>query len=253
MQGWCETPNREWKGIQVAELPKFVSQGKPRASIAPRQRLEDEAYNAIRDMIISNELMGGQVISVVALADHLGVSRSPVTKAVAALEQDGFIESEPFKAPRVATVTTKFVRDVYDLRTVLEARSAANAVSNLSDADVATLTAGLASLERSQPQADPTAVASFDVALHHLFAQRADNKLLAGFLDNLELHLNRIRNVYKEHIYSEPETDMQLSELQAIVHAAVNRDAGAAEVAMRDHVWRHAQRLIEKIGGSPIS
>ena len=228
------------------QAAKFTGRGRSSASIAPRQRLEDEAYSAIREMIINNELTGGQIVSVAALAEYLGVSRSPVTKAIAALEQDGFVESEPFKAPRVATVTTKFVRDVYELRTVLEARSAASGVPHLTADDLASLSEGLHELS-SGPSTDPEMLAKFDVEVHRLFAQRADNPLLAAFLDNLDLHLRRIRNVYGEHIYSEPETDIQVAELRDLIQAALDGDGGAAEIAMRDHVSRHAQRLIAKI------
>ncbi|BCW86442.1 GntR family transcriptional regulator (plasmid) [Arthrobacter sp. NicSoilE8] len=231
----------------MTETPtKFVSK-RSAAGIAPRQRLEDEAYNAIKRMIISNELTGGQVISVAALADHLGVSRSPVSKAVILLEQDGFIESEPYKAPRVAAITAKFVRDVYVLRTVLEARAAAEAVLFLTPEDISSLTEALATLRTAHDNGDTVGVAEIDKRLHRLFAARSDNKLLSGFLDNLEFHLVRIRNVYSRLIFSGPETDIQSSELIRIVEAAIARNAGEAEAAMRDHVSLHAQRLIQQI------
>lgn len=226
---------------------KFVSQGKASKGLAPRQRLVDEAYQAIKTMIITNELTSGQVVSVAALADHLGVSRSPVTKAVTQLEQDGFIESEPYKAPRVAVLSARFVRNVYDLRTVLEAHAASAAVEALTDDEIAELTSAFNSLTRDHKAGDPEAVQEFDTYLHQLFAERADNNLLSGFLDNLDLHLVRIRNVYEKHVYSQAEKDLQFTELSAIAQAAIGRDAAAAESAMKDHVTQHALRLVAMI------
>ena len=72
--------------------------------IAPRHRLADEAYAALKHMIITDELKGGTVISVLAMAERLGISRSPVKEAILNLEQDGFVVCEPFKAPRVMTI-----------------------------------------------------------------------------------------------------------------------------------------------------
>jgi DNA-binding GntR family transcriptional regulator len=226
---------------------KFVSQGKAATAISPRHRLIDEAYEAIKTMIIANELTSGQVISVAALADHLGVSRSPVSKAVTALEQDGFIESEPFKAPRVATLTVKFIRDVYDVRVDLEARAAALGVARLTDKDRGALEEGLTTLEEAHARGDVDAVFRFDGQLHRLLADRSDNELLAGFLRNLDGHLVRVRNVYAGVLLSKPEADMQKAEITRVAHAAIARDVQGAETAMREHVSHHAQRLISQI------
>ncbi|GAA2130486.1 GntR family transcriptional regulator [Nocardioides bigeumensis] len=232
----------------MTEVPeRFVSRGTPAASIPPRARIVDEAYNAIKQMIITNELKSGQVISVAALADYLGVSRSPVSKAFTALEQDGFVESEPFKAPRVAVLTSKFVRNVYGVRTALEARAAADATANLTDTDLSQLSVAFEALSKAGGPADKSAVFEFDAKLHRLFAERADNELLSTFLGNLELHLVRIRNVYGEHITSQAEIERQYEELQRIVRAVTERDAAGVEAAMNEHVSRHAQRLIAKI------
>jgi DNA-binding GntR family transcriptional regulator len=237
---------RPTRGRNVTEVPsRFISQGRG-VSIPPRQRLVDEAYEAIKQMIITNELKSGQVISVAALADHLGVSRSPVTKAFTALEQDGFVESEPFKAPRVAPLTSKFIHDVYGVRTALEAQAAVDATLNLTEAELAELADEFTTLSESGDR-DKSAIFDFDVKVHRLFAKRAENDLLRGFLDHLELHLVRIRNVYGEHIYSQSEIELQFEELGRIVTATGERDGDAVELAMKEHVARHAERLIAKV------
>jgi DNA-binding GntR family transcriptional regulator len=227
--------------------PSSTSEFTVPAGIGPRQRLTDGAYNAIKQMIISNEMKGGQVISVVGLAESLGVSRSPVKQAVIGLEQDGFIESEPFKAPRVARITSRSIHNVYGVRTALEAQAASDATSNLEDEELVDLAASFAALPKVLDSSNVAAVAEFDTRLHRLFIARAGNDLLSTFLGNLEHHLLRIRNVYGRHIYTRSEFASQREELGRIVDAAVRRDKAAVELAMKVHVMSHAERLIAKV------
>jgi DNA-binding GntR family transcriptional regulator len=215
--------------------------------IAPRHRLADEAYEALKNMIMANELEGGTVISVLAMAERLGVSRSPVKEAILGLEQDGFVVCEPFKAPRVMTITPKFIRDIYGVRIALESQAAAASTSALSDDDLAALGNKADALSAAMRSGSINAVTEFDSELHRLLVARADNEVLTGYLATLEHHLVRLRNVYGQHIFSQSELEAQVEELQGIVAAAMARDAGRIEAAMKAHLSRHAERLIARI------
>ena len=71
--------------------------------------LADRAYAAIKQMVIANELAPGQLLTESGLAQPLGISRSPVRAALARLQEEGFIETEPWKGPRVAALDAKYV------------------------------------------------------------------------------------------------------------------------------------------------
>ncbi|REJ42379.1 MAG: GntR family transcriptional regulator, partial [Microcystis flos-aquae DF17] len=55
----------------------------------------DQAYEALRDMIVSGRLRAGETVSEVQLAEALGVSRTPVREAVRRLVGLGLVEATP--------------------------------------------------------------------------------------------------------------------------------------------------------------
>jgi DNA-binding GntR family transcriptional regulator len=63
--------------------------------VAAPSRLVDTVYERIREAILDGTLEPGQKLSVPALAQTLGVSRSPIVAAVQRLIQDGLAVEEP--------------------------------------------------------------------------------------------------------------------------------------------------------------
>jgi DNA-binding GntR family transcriptional regulator len=53
----------------------------------------DEVYEAIKALIVNGSLRSGSAISQVALAQRLGVSRTPVREALRRLQAEGWIEA----------------------------------------------------------------------------------------------------------------------------------------------------------------
>ena len=64
--------------------------------------LADQAYDAIREAIISGELASQQKITERGLADLLAVSPTPVREALRRLEQDGLVQRTGPRTVQVA-------------------------------------------------------------------------------------------------------------------------------------------------------
>ena len=97
------------------------------------ETLSSQAYEAIKDLIIKNELLPGQSIAINTIAKSLGISPTPVREAFAKLAAEGFLEGEPHKKIHVAKITEDDIHRVYGVRKLLEppaASLAAEAVSN---------------------------------------------------------------------------------------------------------------------------
>jgi DNA-binding GntR family transcriptional regulator len=86
--------------------------------------LADEAYFAIRELILRGKLPLGAVVSRRQLAGSLGMSMLPVAEAAQRLESEGLLESRPQVGTRVRIPTEQFVRDRFLVREALEAQSA---------------------------------------------------------------------------------------------------------------------------------
>ncbi len=86
--------------------------------------LSESAYESIKGFILKNELLPGQSFSINSMAKALGISPTPVREAVAKLDAEGFLEGEPHKKLRVATIGEDSVRQVYNVRRLLEPHAA---------------------------------------------------------------------------------------------------------------------------------
>lgn len=85
-----------------------------------RETLQEKVYESIKDSIVKNDLMPGDVLSIDALAEDLGVSPTPVREALAKLSAQGLVENARNKKARVAPISREDILQTYEVRKLLE-------------------------------------------------------------------------------------------------------------------------------------
>lgn len=80
----------------------------------------DDAYEHLKRRILVCELAPGAELHEVALVESTGFGRSPVREALRRLVQEGFVEVRPRQGYRVAPITLAAVRDIFELRLLVE-------------------------------------------------------------------------------------------------------------------------------------
>lgn len=85
----------------------------------------EAAYLELKRRILTLELAPREAFTESEVAAVLGTSKSPVREALARLRRDGLVESAPRSGYRVSPMTVKDARDLFNLRTILEAEAAA--------------------------------------------------------------------------------------------------------------------------------
>ena len=71
--------------------------------------LRDQAYAQLRDAILDGTLEPGEHLRDAAIADWLGLSRTPIREALARLEEYGLVETSPNRYTRVAPLNARSV------------------------------------------------------------------------------------------------------------------------------------------------
>lgn len=82
--------------------------------------LRDVVFNTLRQAILRGELKPGERLMEIALANRLGVSRTPVREAIRMLELEGLVNMIPRKGAQVAQITEQDLNDVLEVRLGLE-------------------------------------------------------------------------------------------------------------------------------------
>ncbi|RBM12666.1 GntR family transcriptional regulator [Streptomyces sp. PT12] len=88
--------------------------------VGQRATATDSAHQHLKHLILTSELAPGEELREVALSESTGFGRSPVREALRRLVQEGFVEVRPRRGYRVATVTLASVRDLFEMRLLLE-------------------------------------------------------------------------------------------------------------------------------------
>ena len=91
---------------------------------SPPGTAAQHALEELRRAIVAGELRPGQRVGQEEIADRLGVSLAPVREALAALEQEGQLTYKPRRGYFVTELRLEDLREIYELRTLLEGRAA---------------------------------------------------------------------------------------------------------------------------------
>jgi DNA-binding GntR family transcriptional regulator len=120
---------------QVAADP--VADGARFRSIVDRNSRQfrtvgDMVYEVLRESILKGVFQPGERLRQDQLAEAIGVSRIPVRSALLQLESDGLITFNPYRGAVVNKLSPEEMREIYEIRGVLEAhalRKAARAMT----------------------------------------------------------------------------------------------------------------------------
>jgi DNA-binding GntR family transcriptional regulator len=205
--------------------------------------------DAIRRGIVLGELTPGQRLDEKSLAAKFGVSRIPIREALALLERDGLVSSEPRRGTYVIGLTDTDIHDIYEFRRIIETY-AIRCVAATVDADgLARLKALVEGTESAMHAHQADRMAEHDLEFHRQLVTLAGNRhalhawemiadLVAVFL---RINSSMFRELPKS---AEPIVEDRHSKLLRLLAA---HDADAAEKLMREHLERSEMVIRESI------
>ncbi|HZZ48181.1 MAG TPA: GntR family transcriptional regulator [Pseudonocardia sp.] len=140
---------------------------------------------ALREMIISGQLKPGQTLVERHLAEMLGVSKTPVREALIALASTGLVRVSYNRGVVVRELTQLDLKDVFELRLLLEPWAIARAAENPHD-DFGAAEAALAEAAHHLESGDHVALCLVNRRFHHELYSRTDNGLVTEKLDQVQ-------------------------------------------------------------------
>lgn len=205
--------------------------------------LKDKAYNAIKSAILSLKLKPGDPLVESELAQQLGISKTPVRDALLELEREGFVTKVLFKGTYVTEITLEDVREVFQLRAVLEGLAARLAAPLFSTEELEEAEKILVAAETALAEGDIVLCSECGERFHRLIINKADNQRLQTIILNLDDHLQRFR-LLSDQINGR--LNKSLKEHGKVLEALWRKDPLAAEEAVRGHLFSVLQDLSEE-------
>lgn len=194
----------------------------------------------IRRAILTRQLLPGQQLVEMELANQLGVSKTPVREALKILSGSGLVTFSPYKGASVRVVDRELAMAVYDVRLLLEPEAVGRSVRANTDG-WAPASAALESASAAMAADDHAELSLCNRLFHQEMYAGCGNPLLINVLDDLRDRAALISVVGWE---ATPSFDVEWREHQAILAAATaGHDDEAAELT-RQHIQRFLARVM---------
>lgn len=206
--------------------------------------LRDVVFNTLRRAILRGELVPGQRLMEIRLADQMGVSRTPVREAIRKLELEGLVVMVPRKGAEVAHISGKNLRDVLEVRRALEELAGELACERMTAEDFKKLEQANLKFASVLDSDDITVLGQADEEFHGLIYQATDNDRLVQMVNHLREQMYRYRI---EHLKNKSQRTILLQEHQDIMRALAARDVEAVRRAIRAHINKQEAQIAKMI------
>ena len=207
-----------------------------------RRKMTDWVCDELREAIVNLRLRPGEPLREAALAEKLGVSKTPLREAFARLEQEGLVETTSFKGAVVTGYSERDLKEIYELRALLEGDAARAAASNANDTAILELRHVVDRSRKLRDEGDLVGLAELLGQFDVIVFSQVTNERIGSLIENLRAHLTRIGRL-TESIPGRVEASVE--EHAAIVEAIVARNPDEAERLMRVHI---ASVLADQLG-----
>ncbi|WP_200305235.1 GntR family transcriptional regulator [Paracraurococcus ruber] len=216
----------------------------------PRGSLADAAYAALKASILESLLPPGEEATEQAIADQLGMSRTPVHEAVLRLQHEGFLRVLPRRGVRVLPIDPLDLRETYDVLIALEGAAAALLAGRgaAGGAALEAMAAATAAMDRALAAGDRKGWAAADDRFHRVLLEGGGNAKLARLAQTAADQAQRARSATASR---RPDPLASSAEHAAILAALRAAEAEAARAAVAAHRRRASEEILRVLGAMP--
>ena len=205
--------------------------------------LAKSASDALREAVLTGELEPGKIYNEIALANGLGISRTPVREALLELSNRGLFTFLPRKGVVVTSYTARQVEDLFELRRVIELAVIEKVSMAYPHCDISKVEKILHGQREISYKKDPPIqlYLQCDRMFHVKLAELGGNQRFIDVLENIRdiFELVAIKALNKEERWEEV-----LSEHEEILKAVKKGNISEAKRAVEYHLHRSEEAVL---------
>lgn len=190
------------------------------------------AHEVLRNDIISLKLQPGARIDKAEICERLGVSRQPLSEALARLAQERLVTVEPQKGTYVTRISLGEVEEAAFVREALEVETTRRVASGMDDETLDRLRLVVEYQTSAAAAGDHEEFYRLDVRFHEALFDRLALRRAAEVVESSRAQTERIRRL----LVPTERNRATIKEHNAIVAALAARNANRAAAAMRTHL-----------------
>ena len=167
-------------------------------------------YYRIKDMMLNYEIVPGQRLVFVDLAEQLGVSRTPVNNALSILAKEGYLDFVPNQGYSVHRLTLEEAESLYEIREILEVGTIGKAIRKMGDEELGIFKQRKLDYANAITDRVHRKLFILDTEFHAGMIEMTGNAILAGKYRDIcqkiflrfrteDLRIERIKEIVEEH------------------------------------------------------
>lgn len=210
--------------------------------------LAQRVYLSVKDAILALDFPPGANLRKAPICERLGVSRAPVTEAIARLASEGLVDVVPQSGTHVSYFSMSEIREGVFLREALELATIAKVTRDLTEEQRKRLSRNMRMQELLVEDGDIAGFYEADEEFHNLLMEFTGFQRLPVVAQTVSLQVRRARLLMLPTQGRVAET---LDEHRAIFEAICAGDEAAAQVQMRHHLGQLMPRIEELYSTKP--
>ena len=204
----------------------------------------EQVYVEIKHRIVHGVCAPGAPLCEAELARQLHTSRTPVREALSRLIEEGYVERVPGRGYVVTPITVTLIRNVFEVRRLLEGAAAARAAEFADASSIARLRK-LAAFEYVAGDAPGFRKATeANAAFHLAVAQASRNAIIADLVRHC---LDQVTRIIALGVDYAPLQKSASGEHDAVVDAIERRDPEGARAAVERHLDDSSRRMMDAL------
>ncbi|MCM3569300.1 GntR family transcriptional regulator [Neobacillus mesonae] len=214
-----------------------------------------DAYNYIKEAIIHGKFEPGMRLAEETLAKELNLSRTPIREAIKQLEAEGLVV--PLKrGVGVRNFTKEDIKEIYDLRSLLESYAAGQAAINRTEEDLIELQTANELYDKvihDNSLRDLTSIQAIvhtNSRFHEAIVSSAKNKHLYFHISKVVVVPMVFRSFYW---YTDFQLQQSLEVHKIIFEAIKNKEPERARIAMHEHIFQGRDNVLKHLDDIKIS
>jgi DNA-binding GntR family transcriptional regulator len=208
-----------------------------------------KVYEELKHLIIFGRYPPGMVLNEKEICQSFKISRTPYREALFRLELDGLVLIKPKVGVVVTHTDLPALKDIFELRTILEGVAAQLAFKRIQPQSLASLKEVVEKMESLGPDSDIFHYLELDAQFHRIIHDAQGNELLKDILDKLYNQCMRLWNTIGKQ---EQMTDLiksSIRDIKKIYEAFLNKDASEVERLVKEHFSSYLLMLVSHLTG----
>ena len=202
--------------------------------------LQRIAYDKIKSLLTNGKLVPDEIYSANKLAQMLGVSRTPIREALLQLTAEGLLRSLGRRGFQVNKFTKKQIRDLFEVRRLIEPFVIEQMCGELKGEDIRPLVVAMEAAEKGKKK-DINKFIEADKQFHMMLIQRHGNEIFWNVMENVR---DLISVLGLQAISKPGRTDEVIAEHKVIVDGLISNNKEMAVRGMLDHLESTEATLI---------